>query len=156
MIITTTAICMYIYIVYIYIQTRVYIHNSTHNNNCAIRQQHDVSKHAGCTPMCIHMCEYVYIYIYIYIHTYACMYIYIYMYTHIVCIYIYIYIHTYTHACIYIYIYIAQAGRGRWGRHGSRDSGADGRRRRPLAGTLHSAKGGAVETGCSDLYDVVY
>ena len=23
-------------------------------------------------------------------------------------------------------------------------------------GSLHSAKGGAVETGCSDLYDVIY
>ena len=29
------------------------------------------------------------------------------------------------------------------------------RRRVPHVG-LHSAKGGAVETGCSDLYDVIY
>ena len=44
-----------------------------------------------------------------------------------------IHTHTYTWitlVCLYIYIY--------------RDTGC-----------LHSAKGGAVETGCSDLYDVI-
>ena len=29
-------------------------------------------------------------------------------------------------------------------------------RRRGPGGGLHSAKGGAVETGCSDLYGVIY
>ena len=30
------------------------------------------------------------------------------------------------------------------------------RRVPPEGSDLHSAKGGAVETGCSDLYDVIY
>ena len=54
---------------------------------------------------------------------------------------LYIYIYIYIFACIYIYIF------------GCRRSGVKAARR---TANLHSAKGGAVETGCSDLHDIIY
>ena len=77
---------------------------------------------------------------YIYIYTY----VYIYIYTYI-CIYIYIYI--YTHVCGPTLPRLVGAILPRSG--GLIPSSA-------LDVHLHSAKGGAVETGCSDLYDVTY
>ena len=75
------------------------------------------------------LCIYIYIYnTYIYIYIYTCVYIYIYIYT-------------------YMYIYIG--ARGRRPGQGERLDAAGG-------GAQDSSKGGAVETGCSDLYDVIY
>ena len=66
----------------------------------------------------------------------------------------YTYMHTCIHTCTYIYIYIythivrsypsssSSAPRAAWSPRPSR--------------SLHSAEGGAVETGCSDLYDVIH
>ena len=72
-------------------------------------------------------------YIYIYIHIYIYIYIYI-----CEC-----YIYTYMYIYIYIYIYINMYSPGFCGL--------------PSASPVQdSSKGGAVETGCSDLYAVTY
>ena len=71
---------------------------------------------------------YMYMYMYIYIHTY------IHIHTYILYIHIYI--------CIYIYIHILC-----WSVAGSKGGGSEGYQ--------DSSKGGAVEIGCSELYDVI-
>ena len=65
-----------------------------------------------------------------YVHVYIYIYIYIYVY---VCMYIYIY--------IYIYIYLFSI---LWSRE------------KPSLQNSIFIKGAAVDTGCSDLYDVTY
>ena len=78
----------------------------------------------------------------IYIYIYRCVYVYIYIYMYIcicICVYVYVYVCIYIYMYIYIYIYISRAAQ-----------------QPPRAPSLHSAKGGAVETGCSGLYDVIY
>ena len=123
---------------------------------------------------------YIYIYIYIYIYTHSIhIYIYIYIICYIyiyVCMYVCMYIYIYICVCIYIYIYIAgfQTGSGRTGfpqrRHTScaicpvvvfsvRASCHNDRARCRVLPHFpmnqDSSKGGAVETGCSDLCDVI-
>ena len=76
-------------------------------------------------------------------------------------VYMYIYIYICICICIYIYIYIYIYTHGL-----SHPRDALQRFEDPMVGVsfsrltlckpLHSAKGGAVETGCSGLYDVMY
>ena len=58
----------------------------------------------------------------------------------------------YTYFCIYIYIYIGQVDGPEGGAHLLPLC----RQLRAGHGRQDSAKGGAVETGCSDLYDVIH
>ena len=65
------------------------------------------------------------------------------MYIYMLCIYIYIYIYIfvmYTHTC----------------RCARRRGRGEALRPHELPGGQDSSKGGAVETGCSDLYEVMY
>ena len=94
--------------------------------------------------------------------------LYIYIYIYISYVYIYIYIYTCNYVCVYIYIYIythiLRVHPRRieltlfWDMpHGPGNSTPSG----PLLSSRKaivqdSSKGGAVETGCSDLYDVIH
>ena len=106
------------------------------------------------------------------------MYIYIYRYTYI---YIYIY-NVYTYISIYIYWFVDLQGvadfyfsgdievrnilqvscffdfnvRPKATQSPAPTASAPGARKDPSPLPLHSAKGGVVETGCSDLYNVIY
>ena len=84
---------------------------------------------------------------------YVCMYVYIYIY---ICMYVCMYVRVY----IYIYIHISA---------GTSDLGGVARRCHDFSTRAQatsdayfrdriqdSSKGGAVEAGCSDLYDVMY
>ena len=85
---------------------------------------------------------------------YMCIYIYIYIY---VCMYVCVCM------CIYIYIYIYKKGqleKGVFGKGGSereRPRRASCRRHASEVGSdsLHSAKAGAVESGCSGLHHII-
>ena len=84
--------------------------------------------------------------IYVCTHIYICIYIYIYFYRYLsLSLYIYIYIHTYIYIYIYTYIHTS-----------THTIPQHLPKRLKQAQSLHSAKGGAVETGCSDLYAVIY
>ena len=86
------------------------------------------------------------------------------MYTHIYVhkthIYTHIYVHIYTHIYVYICIYIYTHCMYTAPAQDFQPEAAAGQScRRSLYGLvsehLHSAKGGAAETGCSGLHDVV-
>ena len=131
--------------------------------------------------MCAYMSIYIYIYIhreremciyiYIYICTHTCTYIYIYTHTCNVNIlislslYIYIYMYTCIRICMCVYIYREREREmypspGRPGLAGFRTGLGTNRvfTERPQIPYIFqdSSKGGAVETGCSDLYDVIH
>ena len=69
---------------------------------------------------------------------------------------IHTYIHTYMHAYIHTYIYTYVRTYTHTYIHTYNSVSTPLPLTRDLFFLLHSAKGGAVETGCSGLYDVIY
>ena len=107
-----------------------------------------------CMHACMYVCMYVCMYACMHVCMYVCMLIYIYIYICIcICICICVYIYTYVYIYIYIYttIHVMLCIIRR-----AQDPGDQlrGHARPRHHGHLHSAKGGAVETGCNGLHNM--